>query len=278
MQKPSLLIIGRGYVAGHIESAAREHAKNVDKGHPFFSIASSTRYHPIETASRIADIPESSWVVNATGYCGVSNVDDCELEPAKTWYANHAIAVHIAELCAHYEHKLLHISSGCIFNTAHEVQTITAPSPVGIYQASKAAAEHCVARIMEDREHIIARIRMPFSNTDCRRNYLSKFITHQKIWHSPRYSMSHIPEMAGLMVDDMLDMGDSRNRGTVHYVNKGVVSNSDLVGFLYTYDMIPIREMATPSKPRSYAHLTPHPRASSIWDKLVETVETWKWR
>lgn len=262
-----LLIVGRGYVAQHIRDAAAEK----------FDAAPVVRYDPIATAEDISALPTGSWIVNATGYCGVSNVDDCELEPAKTWYANHAIAVHIAELCAYHDHKLLHVSSGCIFNTMHEVQWDTTPSPRGIYQMSKAAAESDVARISKDIEYIIARIRMPFSNVDCRRNYLSKFITHQKIWESPKYSMSYMPEMARLMVEDMLD-NEKANRHIVHYVNDGQVSNGELAAYMNRLGMIPKREVVVSARGRSYATLTPHPKASPLWDGLVETMENWKWR
>lgn len=264
MQK--MLIVGEGYVGRAIRDAAST----------AFEVK-SIRYDPCDfedNARALGELPaeDAAWVVNVTGYCGVANVEDCELDPAHTWYANYGVAVHAATACARYGLRLFHVSSGCIFNGVDGIVTTGAsPNPIGAYQKSKAEAERAIRDI--DPAFIIGRIRMPFSNTDCRRNYLSKFISHQEIWHSPPYSMSHLPDMARLMVGDML-----ANRGGIkHYVNSGSQTNSELALRLANSGLMPFRQVVT-GRSRSYAVLEPHPLAESLDHALSEAVDTWRWR
>ena len=57
-----------------------------------------------------------SVIINCAGYTGKNNVDGCELDKDGTLSANTFLPILLAEAAFRNNIKLLHISSGCIYN------------------------------------------------------------------------------------------------------------------------------------------------------------------
>lgn len=117
-------------------------------------------------------------VLNCSGYTG-QTVDDCELRQQECYAANFASAVHIAtetpEQC-----RLVHISSGCIFNGCGPFSEKDAPNfTCNAYQKAKFNAEQRVLDLHKNTW--VFRIRMPFSQFPHPRNWLTKLAGYDQI-------------------------------------------------------------------------------------------------
>src|SRR5258706_12413698 len=54
-------------------------------------------------------------LINTIGYCGVRNIDDCEVDKEKTLTSNTIIPIMIANECEKQGIHFIHIGSGCCY-------------------------------------------------------------------------------------------------------------------------------------------------------------------
>jgi UDP-glucose 4,6-dehydratase len=87
------------------------------------------------------------------------------------------------------------------------------------------------------------RIRMPISQDNSPRNFITKITTYKKI-HSVSNSMTVLEELLPMM----LEMGSRKEVGTVNLTNPGVISHSEILA-LYTKHVDPSFEWETFSGP-----------------------------
>ena len=76
----------------------------------------SARINSYKDAQKIIRKYRPKILINCIGITGKRNVDDCELDIDGVLTANSFIPVILAEACLRNNIKLVHISSGCIFN------------------------------------------------------------------------------------------------------------------------------------------------------------------
>ena len=137
-------------------------------------------------------------VVNAAGCTGVPNVDALEAEKVATLLGNAVLPVRIAEACERARVPLMHIGSGCVYThpTSEEIKWWTEEDKpnftASVYSLSKVLAEAALAQY----ERVwILRIRMPFTNLDEDRNYLTKLQRYGRVW-SDVNSITDLDEFA----------------------------------------------------------------------------------
>ena len=255
------LIFGQGYVSRHILEQFERDGWLVE----------SIRW------SKEIRIPNNiDVVINATGFSGINNIDDCEYMQDRTYFANTTIATQIAVRCADAKKRLIHISSGCMWGQSREAGG--EPTIGSTYVKSKRAAEQAIAGLMHDNSHIIARIRMPFCNRDSRRNLISKLISYPQVWDCPWFSASHLPST-------MLALANAASEwdaGVHNFVNPGTVDNKSICHEFLSYFGLKKQIVQMPAdNNRSFIELKPSKWCEGVGDVrecVYDCLEDWKWR
>ncbi|MGO8697132.1 MAG: SDR family oxidoreductase [Limisphaerales bacterium] len=163
------------------------------------------------------------FLVNAAGYTGKPNVDECEKNKADTLHGNTLFPAAVAHACVSLDIPFGHVSSGCIFAGAkvmvegqcHVEKDLTQPHlqpllektpaafrgfneedepnftfrhpPCSFYSGTKALGEEALQGMGRS---YIWRLRIPFDEFDNPRNYLSKLQNYPKVYQNVN-SLSH---------------------------------------------------------------------------------------
>jgi dTDP-4-dehydrorhamnose reductase len=137
-------------------------------------------------------------LINCIGYGGSINIDDCETNKFKTFETNTILPIILADICQARKIKLIHISSGCIFNgTSPNIQypiplvrdhyvlptdggwkETDAANPMSLYSKSKLASDLVLQNYSNA---AILRIRMPISSKHHPRNLITKLINYKRV-------------------------------------------------------------------------------------------------
>jgi len=143
-----------------------------------------------------------SFLINAAGYTGVPNVDACERNRTECLEANAVLPGRIRQACEAAEVPWGHISSGCIYSgplPGNRGYKETDPpnfcfrsDNCSFYSGTKALGEEC----LDGAENLFVwRLRIPFSNIDSNRNYISKLLRYQRLLDA-RNSLTMLDEFA----------------------------------------------------------------------------------
>jgi len=160
-------------------------------------------------------------IINCIGITGRRNVDDCELEKDATLLANSFIPVMLAEVALRNNIKLVHISSGCIFNFNYKKnKPITENSQDYFfdlfYSRSKIYADRAIEILSRKYNILIVRIRIPLFNISHPKNILNKLLKYKRVIDLPNsvtYIQDFIKAIRHLIKRDA--------RGVYNIVNKG---------------------------------------------------------
>lgn len=174
-------------------------------------------------------------VINCAGYTGKPNVDACENDKANCLAGNAVLPGVIAEACGNAGVAWGQVSSGCIFTGKRtDGSGFTELDPpnfsfrqnnCSFYSGSKALGEEALS----DAERCyIWRLRIPFSNLDSPRNYLSKLLRYQTLLEAEN-SLSNLNEFVAAALDCF-----EKNvpYGTYNLTNPGSVKTSEVVSLI----------------------------------------------
>lgn len=160
-----ITIIGNGYIGSAISSALSDH----------FDIRVLSR-GDTHCEERIAElVPPDSIIINAAGFSGRKNIDDCEEEFDATLRDNFDLSRMIADVSFRRRARLIQLSTGCIYDgdQASLFYEDDVPNLLdGVYRLTKFMAESYVMRSAF--EPISLRIRLPFDGRVHPRNLFSK--------------------------------------------------------------------------------------------------------
>ncbi|MCX5707067.1 MAG: sugar nucleotide-binding protein, partial [Candidatus Omnitrophica bacterium] len=168
-------------------------------------------------------------IINCIGITGKSNVDDCELDIDGVLLGNSFIPVILAEACLRAKIKLVHISSGCIFNYDYKKNKPIQEDSEDyffklFYSRSKIYAERALEALAQDYNILIARIRIPLLNAKHPKNVLDKLLKYKKaidVLNSVTYIPDFVKAIKHLIRIDA--------RGVYNVVNKGGLRYPDLM-------------------------------------------------
>lgn len=174
-------------------------------------------------------------VINCIGLTGKRNVDDCELEKDATLLANSFVPVILAEAALREGIKLVHISSGCIFNYDYNknkpIKEESRDYFFGLfYSRSKIYAETALQALAGKYNILIARIRIPLLNARHPKNVLDKLIRYKQLIDIPN-SVTYIPDFVRA-VKHLLKIDA---RGIYNLVNKGGLRYPELMKVYQKY-------------------------------------------
>lgn len=178
-------------------------------------------------------------LINATGYTGKPNVDACQKDQEskdKCFYTNITLPSLLAGICIRRNIVYGHISSGCIYegdNGGKGYSETDLPNFTSSYYSwTKAHAEQCL--MQKAQQLYIWRIRIPFNEFNCSRNYISKLLAYDRLIDIPN-SLSYIQEAVAAMVDCYTnDLG----YGIYNLTNPGAIKASDVIDICRSRGML----------------------------------------
>jgi dTDP-4-dehydrorhamnose reductase len=143
--------------------------------------------NPHQLAELLAET-RATFLINAAGYTGKPNVDACEDDKANCLFGNAVLPGSIRAACEKTGTPWGHVSSGCIFTGERPggggFREDDAPNfsfrtnHCSFYSGTKALGEEVLAGAQEC---YIWRLRIPFSEIDSPRNYLSKLMRYARL-------------------------------------------------------------------------------------------------
>jgi 3,5-epimerase/4-reductase len=162
----NIAVYGGGYLGGRIASHMGV-ACNISR---------------VETRADLEQGERPDVIVNCIGKTGRPNVDWCEDHKEETYFANVTLAELFAEHARHHNIRLVHFSSGCIYEGDKDGSGFTEddlPNFEGsFYSHTKAEAERRIAHL----PHVLTiRPRMPISRLPAPRNLLNKLLSYKEI-------------------------------------------------------------------------------------------------
>jgi len=206
----NVLILGKGFIGERLQ---KELNCEIDA-----SIIKS-----FKDADRLVKKYKPRIIINCIGITGKHNVDDCELDKDQTLLGNSFVPIMLAELAVRNNIKLVHISSGCIFNFNYQKDSPIEEASQNyffklFYSRSKIYAEKALETLARDYNILIARIRIPLLNAKHPKNILDKLIKYKKIIDVPN-SVTYIPDF--IQAIKYLIKIDAK--GVFNVVNKGAL-------------------------------------------------------
>ena len=239
MNHKSTLIIGNGYLASRIAEK-------------WNCPISKERINTFLDADALIRSHKPHILINCIGHTGKTNVDGCEAAPDKTLSANTFVPILLAEACLRHNVKLVHISSGCIYDynyaTDRPIKETTDPLYFDLfYSRTKIYAERALEILSRKKNILIARVRIPLDNQPHPKNILTKLLAFKKIIDIPN-SISYIPDT----IDAFHHLIKINATGIYNVVNKGGLRYPQLLDLYkkyvpeFSYEKINYKSLPTP--------------------------------
>ena len=221
-----LLLGGSGYV-GAVFRECMTH-----RGIDFRSVRRhECDYYVHERLDELIAETSPEFLINASGFTGVPNVDACELCKADCVLGNVVLPGVIRDVCERRELPWGHVSSGCIYIGAgvdgHGFRESDPPNftfrhnNCSFYSGCKALAEEMLANA---ENCYLWRLRIPFNHIDSERNYLSKLMRYARLL-DVRNTLGQLNEF----VEACLDCWQKRlDFGIYNLVNSGSITTREV--------------------------------------------------
>ena len=222
-----LLLGASGYIGGVFKAALEQ--RN-------FYVLTPTRaqinYCNYELLHKyIQDLGKIDFLINAAGFTGKPNVEQCEIKREETLKGNLLLPQMLSHLAAIENFRWLQIGTGCIYEGDNGGDGFTEEDEpnfsfkynnCSFYSGVKALTEKY---LRDDPRCYFARLRIPFDENDGPRNYITKLLTYQKTYDNIN-SISHI----GDFVKTCLNLYE-RNcpTGIYNITNEGAISTREVV-------------------------------------------------
>jgi len=227
----ALLLGGSGYIGTAFQEFFRRERisyRNLRRQEVDYTNAAKLRTVLQETKPEL--------VINAAGYTGQFNVDDCEAHKTDCLLANTILPGIIREVCENLQQPWAHISSGCIFTGTHadgsgftetdEPNFTFRKNNCSFYSGTKAFGEELLQNA--DRCYVW-RLRIPFHHVDHPRNYLTKMLRYERLLDT-RQSLTYLPEF----VEATWNCWQRRLPfGTYHMTNPGSITTREVVELIH---------------------------------------------
>lgn len=191
-------------------------------------------YNDIVLTKRLLDLAPD-FLINCAGYTGKPNVDACETQKTECLAGNAVLPGIVAKACERAALAWGHVSSGCIYTGSRSdgsgFSEVDPPNftfrqgNCSFYSGTKALGEEILTDVQQC---YVWRLRIPFSNIDSSRNYLSKLIRYSRLLDA-RNSLSYLPEFVAACLDCL-----ERNLpyGVYHLTNPDAVTTREVVDLI----------------------------------------------
>lgn len=231
-----ILILGKGFIGTHLQKSLNCRISN-------------ELIKSYKDAERIVSKYNPKIIINCIGITGRRNVDDCELDIDGVLLANSFVPVFLAEVCLRKNIKLVHISSGCIFNYDYKKDKPIKEASQDyffklFYSRSKIYSERAIEKLSRDYNILIVRIRIPLINEKHPKNLLDKLLKYNKVIDIPN-SVTYIPDF----VKALKHLVRIDAKGVYNVVNKGGLRYPVLMKIYqkyfpdYKFKVIPLKNL-----------------------------------
>ena len=226
----TLLLGATGYVGTEFVRQIRQRGDRLST----LSHRKVNLYDPITLRQAVANI-RPDCLINCAGYTGKPNVDACETDKANCLAGNAVLPGVIGQVCQDLGVPWGHVSSGCIYTGKHSDGSGFKESDppnftfrqdnCSFYSGTKALGEE----VLSDHENCyVWRLRIPFSNIDSPRNYLSKLQRYDHLLEAEN-SLSHLAEFVAACLDCF---AKTIPFGIYNLTNPGSVQTSQVVQWI----------------------------------------------
>lgn len=155
----------------------------------------------------------------------MTNLEECQEKKSKAFQTNSVGTANILEACADIGVKLVHISSGCLFDGNKSISTEESiPTPRVWYTWTKLWADQFIINYGYE-NHLILRPRQLFSAFPSKSNLITKFSSMKSIKAIKEANSATCIEDLGLMVDHLLEVEAT---GIFNCANEGSLSPYDM--------------------------------------------------
>lgn len=136
----------------------------------------------------------------------------------------------LAKLSEKYNIHYTYIGTGCIFEYDDNNNIFTEDSLPNFFGSSYSIVKGYTDRIMKLYNILNLRIRMPITNENNSRNFITKITKYDKIC-SISNSMTVLP----ILIPIMVDMMKNKYTGTYNFTNPGVISHNEILEMYKEY-------------------------------------------
>lgn len=216
---------------------------------------------------------EHDFIINCVGYNGKTvDWNESKENRVKTWNAYVKFPLKLQRMMYAHTHytKLIHISSGCIFQGDNFHFVNTEPN-FGLFEKDSSfycKCKHAAESTLSDLDTYKLRIRLPIIPFSHKRNLIDKILGYSKLLPG-RNSFTYMPSFIFFLIYDIIH--GTRSTGIYNCVQKNVIELStikELAGQPIDY-LTPIEIDALPAK-RSVTTLTgclPDADLTAIWSE-----------
>lgn len=244
----TILLGARGYVG----SAISRHLQSIGKPALELSREEIDYTDPIEFSHWLhlnynsGHKTKGCTIINAAGYTGKPNVDQCEIDKEETIVGNVVFPARVSRICQEMGLRFAHVSSGCIYDGYHKQYTEDDPpnfswesdkqywkkhdadKRCSFYSGSKALAEKMIMQ-SNDRAWIF-RLRIPFDHVQNKRNYITKLLSYGKLLNAEN-SFSHRDDFARIVTHGV----EHFEPGIYNATNPGSMTTEQVVELIIKY-------------------------------------------
>lgn len=221
-----ILILGNGYLAHHFHAFFRKISK--------LSFARINDFRDID-AELYVEHPDI--VINCIGKTGKPNIDWCETHKEETNLSNLIVPLLIQRACTQRNIRMIHISTGCVYDGYDKHFTETDPSN---YQDSYySRTKYLCEQALKEFNVLQLRIRMPIDSVPHPRNLLNKLLSYKEII-SIENSITVVPDL----MQAAKHLIETKETGIFNVVNTGSVTHWEILNIYNAYSPLK-KEIAT---------------------------------
>jgi dTDP-4-dehydrorhamnose reductase len=219
--KHKILILGKGFIGRRLQEA-------------FKCNISGRKIYSFKDAQEEIKKYNPKIIINCIGYIG-RNVDDCEKDLDKTLLTNTFIPIILAEVALRNKIKLVHISSGCIYNFDYAkdrpIKETKVPDFFDLfYSRSKIYSERALEILCRRFNILIVRARIPLDNQPHPKNLLTKLVNYKRVINVAN-SVTYLPDF----INALRHLIKINAKGIYNVVNKGSLRYPDLLDVYKKY-------------------------------------------
>ena len=186
------------------------------------------------------------FLINAAGFTGKPNVEQCEIKREETIQGNLLLPQMISNLASVENFRWLQIGTGCIYNGDNSGKGYTEEDEpnfsfrynnCSFYSGVRAVAE---TFLRGDSRCYVARLRIPFDENDGPRNYITKLLSYPETYDNIN-SLSHVGDFVRTCIELYVNNCPT---GIYNVTNEGSISTRDVVKI--------IQELLNPNREFKY--------------------------
>jgi len=205
-----VLVLGRGYFGTKLAKAYK-------------TTAIAAHIENMSGVIKLLKAHKPQIIINCTGFTGSPNVDDCENNLEKTLIANTFVPILLAEFCVRLNIKLVHISTGCLYEP-HDFLPIGETLPPDFfalyYSRTKIYSESALVTLSQKFPILILRPRIPLDVIPHPKNILTKILKFEQVINcanSVTYMPDFIKAVQHLIAKDARGLYNVVNSGGLKY-------------------------------------------------------------